>query len=133
MLIYQLILADLFQALGFVISFYWASQRRIEGPSSVCFAQGWLIQLGDVASGLFVLSVALHTCYQVTLSRSLRHGRFVAGVCGVWAFSVLLTVLAPGLGGRYVFLRAGSWVKRPPSLFAFPPPCIFISSNGVLI
>ncbi|KAK7757781.1 hypothetical protein SLS62_000159 [Diatrype stigma] len=125
-LIYQLILADLLQALGFIISFHWASGRAIRGPDSVCFAQGWLIQLGDVASGFFVMAIALHTCRQVATmtSRSssssssgaalrstspIRHRHFLAGICGIWAFSLLLTALAPILGGRYVFLRAGSW------------------------
>ncbi|EMR70687.1 putative integral membrane protein [Eutypa lata UCREL1] len=109
-LIYQLILADLLQALGFLISFHWASAREILGPDPVCFAQGWLIQLGDVASGFFVLAIALHTCCQVTLSRSIMQYRhFMASICGIWAFSLLLTALAPAIGGRYVFLRAGSW------------------------
>lgn len=110
-LIYQLIFADLLQALGFLISFHWSAQRAIIGPDPVCFAQGWLIQLGDVASGFFVLAIALHTFSQVTLSRSLQHRYFMAVVVGLWVFSLVLTSLAPILGGRYVFTRAGSWVR----------------------
>ncbi|KAI2463281.1 G protein-coupled glucose receptor regulating Gpa2-domain-containing protein [Annulohypoxylon bovei var. microspora] len=108
-LIYQLILADLIQSLGFVISFHWVAERKIVGPNSACFAQGWLIQLGDVGSSFFVLAIAIHTTYQVILSRKLSQKAFISCVLGVWALSVGLTSLAPIVGGRFVFLRAGVW------------------------
>ncbi|KAI1341740.1 G protein-coupled glucose receptor regulating Gpa2-domain-containing protein [Xylariaceae sp. FL0016] len=109
LLIYQLILADFMQSLGFLISFHWTAQRSIDGPNGACFAQGWLIQIGDVASAFFVLAIALHTTYQVILSRSVSYKWFVTTICGIWAIALLLTSLAPITGGRYVFLRAGVW------------------------
>ncbi|KAK9768973.1 putative G protein-coupled glucose receptor regulating Gpa2-domain-containing protein [Seiridium cardinale] len=108
-LIYQLILADFLQSLGFLLSFHWASNREIIGPNGECFAQGWLIQLGDVASAFFVLAIAVHTTYQVMFSRSVSYRLFVYAILGVWTFAVLLTSLAPIIGGRYIFLRAGMW------------------------
>ncbi|KAK8118366.1 uncharacterized protein PG998_002992 [Apiospora kogelbergensis] len=103
-LIYQLLLADFLQALGFLISFYWASEREIIGPSDACFVQGWLIQIGDVASAFFVMAIALHTVYQKSLLPSFScrcHIRLGA--------ALLLTSLAPIIGGRYIFERAGVW------------------------
>ncbi|KAK8121121.1 hypothetical protein PG999_005241, partial [Apiospora kogelbergensis] len=108
-LIYQLILADCLQSLGFLISFYWASERQIIGPSDACFVQGWLIQLGDVASAFFVLAIAVHTVYQVVFAKSLSHRGFLAAVSAVWGLALLLTSLAPIVGGRYIFERAGVW------------------------
>lgn len=108
-LIYQLILADFLQSLGFIISFHWAAQRSITGPDGACFTQGLLIQVGDVSSAFFVLAIALHTTYQVIFSRSLSHRAFLASVIGVWVFSLLLTSLAPIIGGRFIFQRAGVW------------------------
>ncbi|CAJ2510769.1 Uu.00g063940.m01.CDS01 [Anthostomella pinea] len=108
-LIYQLILADFLQALGFIISFHWTSQGSITGPSGACFAQGWLIQLGDVSSSFFVLAIACHTTYQIILSRSLSYKSFVISVLGVWGAALLLSSLAPIIGGRYIFMRAGVW------------------------
>ncbi|OTA99689.1 hypothetical protein M426DRAFT_324942 [Hypoxylon sp. CI-4A] len=108
-LIYQLILADFIQSLGFLISFHWVAKREIIGPYGTCFAQGWLIQLGDVASAFFVLAIAIHTTYQVLLSRSLSYKGFIYCVLGVWGLAVVLTSLAPIVGGRYVFQRAGVW------------------------
>ncbi|KAH8658024.1 G protein-coupled glucose receptor regulating Gpa2-domain-containing protein [Xylariales sp. PMI_506] len=108
-LIYQLILADFLQSLGFVVSFHWASNREIIGPDGVCFAQGWLIQLGDVASGFFVLSIAVHTTFQLVFSHRLTYKTFIACILGVWTLAMLLTSLAPIIGGRYIFLNAGIW------------------------
>ncbi|KAK6854445.1 hypothetical protein PG995_009538 [Apiospora arundinis] len=108
-LIYQLILADCLQSLGFLISFYWASEREIIGPSDACFVQGWLIQLGDVASAFFVMAIAVHTVYQVVLAKTLSHRGFMVAVSSVWGLALVLTSLAPIVGGRYIFERAGVW------------------------
>ncbi|XXG98976.1 hypothetical protein Hte_005309 [Hypoxylon texense] len=108
-LIYQLILADFLQSLGFLISFHWVAERQIIGPNATCFTQGWLIQMGDVASAFFVLSIAIHTTYQVVMSRSLSYKTFTCCILGIWGLAVLLTSLAPIVGGRYVFQRAGVW------------------------
>ncbi|KAI1800075.1 G protein-coupled glucose receptor regulating Gpa2-domain-containing protein [Daldinia bambusicola] len=108
-LIYQLVLADFLQSLGFLISFHWVAERQIIGPNGACFAQGWLIQLGDVASAFFVLAIAVHTTYQVIISRSLSYRTFLCCVLGIWGLAVVLTSLAPIIGGRFVFERAGVW------------------------
>ncbi|KAI4594800.1 hypothetical protein KJ359_007603 [Pestalotiopsis sp. 9143b] len=108
-LIYQLILADFLQSLGFLISFHWAANREIVGPNGECFAQGWLIQIGDVASAFFVLAIAIHTTYQIIYNRSLQYKTFVMLLLATWAFATLLASLAPMTSGRYVFLRAGMW------------------------
>jgi hypothetical protein len=110
-LIYQLILADFIQSLGFIISFHWTSERRIIGPDGACFAQGWLVQMGDVASAFFVLAIALHTSSQVVLRKALSHRTFLLAILGIWLISLLLTIMAPIVGGRYVFQLAGSWVS----------------------
>lgn len=115
-LIYQLILADFLQSLGFMISFHWVAERQIIGPNGTCFAQGWLIQLGDVASAFFVLSIAIHTTYQVIISKSLSYKSFIYCVLGIWGLSLLLTSLAPMIGGRFVFQRAGVWVSEPATM-----------------
>ncbi|KAI1506172.1 G protein-coupled glucose receptor regulating Gpa2-domain-containing protein [Biscogniauxia marginata] len=108
-LIYQLILADFIQSLGFLISFHWAAEGKIIGPNGACFAQGWMIQAGDVSSALFVLAIAVHTMYQVMFGKSLSYNLFITMITGVWAVALLLTCLAPIVGGRFVFMRAGVW------------------------
>lgn len=111
-LIYQLILADSIQASSFIISLYWASQRQIAGPKAACFTQGFLVQLGDVASASFVLAIAAQTVYHVIFIRTLSYGTFVSCIVALWGLSLLLSFLAPIIGGRFVFLTNGVWVSK---------------------
>jgi hypothetical protein len=111
-LIYQLLLADLQQSLGFLLSFNWISQGKIVGPSPTCFAQAWFIHIGDLSSGFFVLGVALHTWLSVVRGQRLSFGWFLTAVVATWALCLFLTLLGPALNGRYIFLRAGSWVSK---------------------
>ncbi|PBP22162.1 integral membrane protein [Diplocarpon rosae] len=108
-LIYNLLLADFQQALSFIISFYWISQNKLEGPSTACFIQGWLIQIGDVSSGLWVLAIATHTFFGLVYQRTLRHREFVAAVVLLWTFSLLLTVIGPIFSKDEFFVPAGAW------------------------
>ncbi|KAK6843950.1 hypothetical protein PG987_004810 [Apiospora arundinis] len=103
-LVYQLLLADSLQSLGFLISFYWASEREIIGPRSACFVQGWLIQIGDVSSAFFVLAIAIHTVYQVVFSKRVSHRVFLVAVSSVWGLAFLLNL--PG-----THCRRACWIK----------------------
>jgi hypothetical protein len=60
-LIYNLLLADLQQSIGFSISIHWLCLGEILAPTTPCFMQAWFMHLGDVASGFFVLAMAIHT------------------------------------------------------------------------
>lgn len=110
-LIHQLILADFLQSLGFIITFHWANQRQSTGSDGACFAQGWMIQAGDVSSAFFVLAIVMHTAYQVVFSRSLSHKGFLSSVVGICGVALLLTSLVSIIDGRFVFQRAGLWCR----------------------
>jgi hypothetical protein len=110
-LIYNLLLGDLQQSLSFIISMHWLQLGRIDSPSKSCFAQGWLINMGDMSSGFFVLAIALHTWYSVVLGRKVSNTAFTSGIIGIWIFSLLLTFLGPALHGSKYFVRAGAWVR----------------------
>lgn len=128
-LIYNLLLADLHQALSFLFSFWWISQNKLVGPNRICDAQGWLIQVGDVSSGLWVLAIAVHTFISLVAQKQVPHGIFVAAVCLVWAFVLALAGSGPArspdaffvssltLSGipnkANIFLQvpAGAWVR----------------------
>src|ERR1700760_3925514 len=84
-LIYNLLLADLQQSLAFIVTLHWLNIGQIESPSVTCFAQAWLLNLGDVSSGLFVLAIALHTWYSVVLGRKLNYSVFTISILCVWA------------------------------------------------
>ncbi|KAG0647198.1 hypothetical protein D0Z07_7177 [Hyphodiscus hymeniophilus] len=108
-LIYNLLLADLQQALSFLFAFHWVAQNRLVGPTTACFAQGWLIQIGDVSSGLWVLSIGVHTFVNLVLQKSIPMKLFIALVIAIWAFCLILTAIGPITHRDDFFVPAGAW------------------------
>ena len=108
-LIYNLLLADFQQALSFLFAFHWVAQDRLVGPTAACFAQGWLIQIGDVSSGLWVLSIGAHTFVNLVLQRSIPMKVFVAWVISLWVFCLILTGVGPLTHREDFFVPAGAW------------------------
>ncbi|KAK7513317.1 G protein-coupled glucose receptor regulating Gpa2-domain-containing protein [Phyllosticta citriasiana] len=109
LLIYNLLLADLQQAVSFIISFHWIQQDRMLAPSPACNAQAWLVQIGDVSSGMFVLAIALHTFWGIVKGRQLPYRTFICTTVSVWTVAVLLSILGPILHGSKYFTAAGAW------------------------
>lgn len=80
-----LIVGDLLQSIGFALSLEWLTKPPLAGaPPTSCTTQAVFIQIGDVASALFVrtfiayevaltgsqsLTIALHTAYTVLQGR----------------------------------------------------------------
>ena len=115
-LIYNLLLVDLQQSLAFLISLYWASRGSVHFGETACYLQGWWIQTGDPGSGLFVLSIALHTGAVVLRGRQLPFNMFVYCVIGLWMFILVLGFIPVGLYGSKVFvISEANWVRTSPS------------------
>ncbi|OAX79837.1 hypothetical protein ACJ72_05843 [Emergomyces africanus] len=108
-LIFNLLLADLHQASSVLINPLWLRRNEMSAYSGACFAQAWLINFGDVASGLFVLAIAVHTFSTVTTRKTLRNWTFVGCVVGLWILCLILTFIGPVVHGRYVFVPTGAW------------------------
>ena len=111
-LIYNLLIADFQQALSFLFSFHWVSENRLVGPTNACFAQGWLIQIGDVSSGLWVLSIGVHTFVNLVMKKSIPMKAFVAWVISLWGFCLILTAVGPITHKEDFFVPAGAWVRQ---------------------
>lgn len=110
-LIYNLLLADLQQAIAFVMSFHWLRINKILAPTAPCFIQAWFLQIGDVSSGFFVLAIAVHTWLGVVKGYKMPYKWFIVSILGLWAFALLLTVLGPAMYRDRYFGRAGGWVS----------------------
>lgn len=111
MLIYNLLLADFQQALSFLFAFHWVAENRLVGPNNACFAQGWLIQIGDVSSGMWVFSIGIHTFVNLVLHKHIPMKAFVAWVVLLWIFCVVLTAIGPITHPGDFFVPAGNWVS----------------------
>ncbi|KKK21572.1 hypothetical protein P175DRAFT_0512690 [Aspergillus ochraceoroseus IBT 24754] len=108
-LIFNLVLADFQQSLAFLICIKWYADNKIEASTSACFLQGFWLQIGDPASGIFVLAIAFHTFLIVALGQKMSHRVFVAFVVGLWAFIAVLVIIPLAAHGRYVFVPSGAW------------------------
>lgn len=114
-LIYNLLLVDLQQASAFLICLHWATRDSVNFPSAACVLQGWWIQIADPGSGLFVLAIAVHTADVVLRGRQLPFKGFVACVCALWAFIIMLGLIPVGMftSDTFVVSEAG-WVRLSP-------------------
>lgn len=108
-LIYNLVLADLQQSLAFLICLKWISEDKITGDTAACFLQGLWLQIGDPASGLFVLAIAIHTFLLVALGQKLSHRVFTICVVSIWLFICVLVIIPLASHGRYVLVPSGAW------------------------
>lgn len=122
-LIYNLLIADTLQAAGFLISFHWLRINALKSEPTICYVQGWLLQIADPSSGLFVLAIAVHTFVTVLLGRKVSYRVFVSCVIGLWMFCLLLGILPSALYGQHAFAVSGPWVS-------FPRPHDLLSSTN---
>jgi hypothetical protein len=109
-LIYSVLIADLQLATGFLVSIKWLHDDQMYTPSSACIAQAWLTNVGDLASGLFVLAIAAHTFLAVVFGRKLGFYAFCAVVVGLWVASVVVTAVPVILHPVDIFVVGGNWV-----------------------
>jgi hypothetical protein len=114
-LIYNLLLADFQQALSFLISFHWLVEDQIVA-SNMCFAQAWLIQIGDLSSGIWVLTIAVHTGINLVAEKDVPRLHFTCSVILIWVFCVVVSALGPLLHRENFFVPAGAWVRPLPTV-----------------
>lgn len=105
----NLLIADLQQGLSFLISFHWVDINAILAPTRACFAQAWLLQIGDVSSGFFVFFIAFHTFYCAVKGQRFDTTTFYIFIVGTWILALVLTALGPILYRDKYFVRAGAW------------------------
>ncbi|KAI5306335.1 hypothetical protein KEM56_001356 [Ascosphaera pollenicola] len=97
--------------MGFLISLKFISENSMYSYDAACVAQGWMIQVGDPLSGLFVLAIALHTVLTVATGRRLPHRVFVAIVIGLWVLVISLALIPMLSHKRETIKPSGSWRK----------------------
>ncbi|KAI1849907.1 hypothetical protein JX265_013494 [Neoarthrinium moseri] len=113
-LIYCLLFADMQQALAFLLNACWLRMDAVAVGTAACWAQGWFVSVGDLASSVFITAIAAHTYLGVARGYHLPSRVFYAGIAALWGFvygmavlGVLITENGRRVGGLYV--RAGAW------------------------
>ncbi|KAK3688354.1 G protein-coupled glucose receptor regulating Gpa2-domain-containing protein [Podospora appendiculata] len=117
-LIYNLMLADLHQAAAFLLNAVWIRSGSIRVKTPTCFAQGWLISTGDLASSWFIAAIAVHTYLTVVLHYRPPQSALYAVIVFLWFLDYLFAALGPVMtdngrewGGFYARADAWCWVN----------------------
>ncbi|KAK1579340.1 G protein-coupled glucose receptor regulating Gpa2-domain-containing protein [Colletotrichum navitas] len=113
-LIFNLLLADIQQALAFLLNAKWLTKNSIEVGTKTCWTQGWFVSTGDLASSVFITGIAIHTYVSIVSNKKIPTWIFHTAITIMWTFvygTGILTVIITGHGkaeaGLYV--RAGAW------------------------
>jgi hypothetical protein len=119
LLIFSLVLADFQLDLGFLLGVMWLDKRGILAPSAGCTAQGWLINVGDLASGFFVFAIASHTFLTVVYGCKIGLRTVYWSIVFLWVLALGLITSTLMLHPNDMFVASGSWVRlfKPPMLF----------------
>lgn len=115
-LILNLLFADAQQAMAFLLNASWLRRDGVEVGNSMCWAQGWFVSTGDLASSVFITMIAVHTYLSVVHGHRMRTWTFYLMIFGGWFFNYFMAILGviitsngADTGGLYV--RAGAWVR----------------------
>ncbi|KAK3323656.1 G protein-coupled glucose receptor regulating Gpa2-domain-containing protein [Cercophora scortea] len=117
-LIYNLMLADLHQAAAFLLNAVWIRTDSIKVKTPTCFAQGWLISTGDLASSWFIAAIAIHTYLTVVRHYKPPQWALYSVIVFLWFLDYLFAALGPVTtyngrewGGFYARADAWCWVN----------------------
>ncbi|KAH9234675.1 hypothetical protein K456DRAFT_1749674 [Colletotrichum gloeosporioides 23] len=119
-LVYNLLLADMMEALAYGLSSYWVAVDGIFAPSGVCWAQGWLGSTSNLAASLFLAVIAVSTFLTVGLGIKPPPWAVYTAIAGLWIFDfsingagVRVAEADPEVPGESFFMRANVWVETP--------------------
>lgn len=107
-LLYNLLLADIQQAVAFALTTVWVAKDRIEVGTTTCWANGWFVSVGDLASGVFIFTIALHTFFAVVKGRSISEKVFYSWLAGAWVFVYAMAIITVMVRPDS-YVRAGAW------------------------
>lgn len=108
-LIFNLLLADLQQSTAFVLNAQWVRLGAIIVDTNTCFAQGWFVSTGDLASGVFTFAMAMHCFADIVYDFRLTHTRFILAIIGLWTFIYSCAIIGLAMHPDDFYMRAGAW------------------------
>lgn len=110
-LIYNLLFADIQQALAFILNINSLRNNGIIVGTTTCWAQGWFISTGDLASSVFISAIACHTFFSVVKQYRLPQWLFYTVVGGCWVFIYGLAIIGIAMHPKDLYVRAVAWVS----------------------
>jgi hypothetical protein len=117
-LIYHLLLADIQQSMAFLLNVSALRNNAINVGTTTCWAQGWFVSTGDLASSVFIFAIAIHTFMAVVKGYKLPTMAFYCSIMALWAFVYIMAIIGVIMHPTDLYVRAGAWVC-PPFFLAF--------------
>lgn len=108
-LIFNLLWADIQQALAFLLNVEWLRLGSLQVQNPVCFAQGWLVSTGDLGSGVWCFAIGLHTFASVILDYRLKPRYFYSTIVILWISILGVSSIGIGLHPNDLYVRSGVW------------------------
>ncbi|OBT81758.1 hypothetical protein VE02_09748 [Pseudogymnoascus sp. 03VT05] len=109
-LIYNLLFADIQQAIAFVLNIHALRHDAIEVGTSICFAQGCV----------FICAIAIHTFFGIVKDYRLPTVAFYCCIAGLWTFVYVMALIGPLVHRHDFYIRASAWVF-PVTPFSYFP------------
>lgn len=110
LLVYNLLIADIQQSLAFLLTARWLVEDKIDVHTSTCWAEGWFVSTGDLASGIWIFAIAMHTFFAIIKDRKLPPPAFLSTMVGLWLFIYAMSVAGVASHRKDYYVRAGAWV-----------------------
>lgn len=107
-LIYNLLIADIQQAIAFALTTAYITNDKIEVGTSICGTNGWFVSVGDLASSVSILAIAVHTFLAVVKDHMMSDRLFYTLLACAWIFIYTMAVLTVTMY-PHVYSRAGAW------------------------
>ncbi|KAF2160278.1 hypothetical protein M409DRAFT_70614 [Zasmidium cellare ATCC 36951] len=108
-LIFNLVLADIQQSVAFALNAEWITTNSITAGTATCWAQGWFVSTGDLASGVFTFAIAVHSFADIVCSYRLSRPMFLITIALLWTFVYLAALIGIAMHPADFYTRAGSW------------------------
>ncbi|KZL81281.1 integral membrane protein [Colletotrichum incanum] len=117
-LLLNVLLADTLQSCAFFLDIIWLVEDKITDSSPACWAQGWFISTGDLASTAFIATIAVHTYLTLVRGIKISCKVFYSFISFLWFFVLLMSVLGviitnngADAGGFYVRDITWCWIN----------------------
>jgi hypothetical protein len=122
-LIYNLVIADIKQSIAFLLNANSLRHDAVVVGTSTCWAQGWFVSTGDLASSVFIFAIAAHTFLAVVKDYKLPSYLFYSAIVCLWTFVYAMAVIGATMHPDDIYVRAGAWVcLGSSSVHSIPSP-----------
>ncbi|KAK4610039.1 hypothetical protein CLAFUW4_13685 [Fulvia fulva] len=108
-LLLNLVLADMQQAAGFSMSAHWLMKDGIIAHTDACWAQGFVLNAGDVAAAVFTFAMAGHVFADIVCDYRLGHKAFLLTILSLWVSVYVCSSIGIIMFPKDFYAGAGAW------------------------